>query len=159
MNETIESQLEKTGFYVSTTVGCSMRPMLRNRRDRVILRKKETSERLRRLDLPLYRRPDGTYVLHRVIGVREGYYVIRGDNTFVREKVPEEWILGVMTEFYRGNKRVPAQKKSYRAYAALWQFLYPLRFCLHLLRAGAGKIKRKLFPPKKKDGDNASAQP
>ena len=36
-NGNIERRLAEQGFYVSTTVGCSMRPMLRNRRDRVIV--------------------------------------------------------------------------------------------------------------------------
>ena len=88
MNDSIETQLAENGFYVSTTVGVSMRPMLRNRRDRIILRP-VGEERLCKWDLPLYRRPDGKYVLHRIIGVEDGYYIIRGDNTYAKEKVPE----------------------------------------------------------------------
>ena len=57
-NGNIERQLAEQGFYVSTTVGCSMRPMLRNRRDRVIVLP-IGDERLKKYDLPLYRRPDG----------------------------------------------------------------------------------------------------
>ena len=89
----IERQLAEQGFYVSTTVGCSMRPMLRNRRDRVIVLP-VGEERLKKYDLPLYRRPDGKYILHRIIGVRDGEYIIRGDNTYVREHVRDAWILG-----------------------------------------------------------------
>ena len=83
-NGNIERQLAEQGFYVSTTVGCSMRPMLRNRRDRVIVLP-IGDERLKKYDLPLYRRPDGKYILHRIIGVRDGEYVIRGDNTYAKE--------------------------------------------------------------------------
>ena len=91
--ENIEAQLREQGFYVSTTVGWSMFPMLRNRRDRVVVLP-VGQERLRKYDLPLYRRPDGKYILHRIIGVREGEYIIRGDNTYVKEHVPDGWILG-----------------------------------------------------------------
>ncbi|MBR3894891.1 MAG: S24/S26 family peptidase [Clostridia bacterium] len=149
MTNTIEKQLAEEGYYVSTTVGASMRPMLRNRRDRVIIRPVGEG-RLSKWDLPLYKRPDGKYVLHRVIGVKDGYYIIRGDNTYVKEIVPDEWILGVVTEFYRGDRHVTAHNKRYRRYAAFWHAIYPLRKAIHLVRLLGSKIKRKLFSGKKK---------
>ena len=133
MSETIEKRLAEQGFYVSTTVGVSMRPMLRNRHDRVII-VPVGAERLKKYDLPLYRRPDGKYVLHRIIGVEDGYYVIRGDNTYVKEKIPDSWIIGVMSEFYRGNRHVLADDRGYRRYAAFWQAIYPLRKPFHSAR-------------------------
>ncbi|MBQ7346826.1 MAG: S24/S26 family peptidase [Clostridia bacterium] len=148
MNDSIEFQLAQNGYYVSTTVGVSMRPMLRNRRDRVII-KPVGEGRLSKWDLPLYRRPDGKYVLHRIIGVEDGYYIIRGDNTYAKEKVPDEWILGVVTEFYRGERHVMADNKSYRRYAAFWQTVYPLRKPFHMARVFASRVKHKLFPKKK----------
>ena len=147
MSETIEKQLAEEGFYVSTTVGVSMRPMLRNRHDRVII-VPVGAERLKKYDLPLYRRPDGKYVLHRIIGVEDGYYVIRGDNTYAKEKVPNSWIVGVMSEFYRGNRHVLADDKGYRRYAAFWQAIYPLRKPVHSAHMLAIRVKRKLFPKK-----------
>ena len=146
MNEigNIEQQLREGGVYVSTTVGYSMKPMLRNRRDRIVVVPKG-EERLKKWDLPLYRYPDGRYVLHRVIAVRDGYYIIRGDNTYQKEKVPFEWILGVVTEFYRGDRHVTADKKSYRTYAAVWQGIYPLRYPLHAARMLASRVKHKIF--------------
>ena len=144
MSQSIEERLATDGYCVQTTVGMSMYPMLRNRRDRVVIRPAEKAG-LRRGDLPLYRRPDGKYVLHRIIGVKDGYYVIRGDNTYAKEKVPHEWILGVMTEFYRGDRHVRAEQKSYRFYAAAWHAVYPIRVCLHALRGFASRVKRKLL--------------
>lgn len=148
---TIEEQLARDGFYVSTTVGSSMRPMLRNRRDRVIVRALPAGERLKRFDLPLYRRADGKYVLHRVLGVRDGYYRIRGDNTFVVEKVPDGQILGRVTEFYRGDRHVTENSRFYRAYVRFWTFIYPVRWVFHLLRAAAGKCRRLLFGRRKEN--------
>ncbi len=147
MNGSIEQQLAENGYYVSTTVGVSMRPMLRNRRDRVIIRPLG-EERLSKWDLPLYRRPDGKYVLHRIIGVENGYYIIRGDNTYAKEHVPDEWILGVVTEFYRGNRHVMADHRGYRRYAAFWHAIYPIRVVLVSMRRLAGRVYRKLFPKK-----------
>lgn len=146
----IAQQLAQNGFYVSTTVGYSMWPMLKNRRDRVILRSLKEGEILKKGDVPLYlREADGKYILHRILKVMDGYYIIRGDNTFALEKVPFDWVKGVMTEFYRKGKQVSAQKKSYRFYASVWQAIYPVRYVLFLIRRGLSKIKHKLFKKKK----------
>ena len=126
LNSNIEGQLGEQGYYVSTTVGWSMYPMLRNRRDRIVLLPKG-SDRLKKFDLPLYRRPDGKYILHRIIGVRSDCYVIRGDNTYVKEYVPEEWIIGYVSEFYREDRHVLVSSKFYRLYAVVWNFIYPIR--------------------------------
>ena len=149
MNQTIEQQIAENGFYVSTTVGISMRPMLRHRRDRVVIAPTE-GRRLSKWDLPLYKRPDGKYVLHRILEVRDGYYIIRGDNTYAKERVPDEWIVGVMVEFYRGKRHVKATDRAYRRYAAFWQTVYPLRLPFHWMRMAASFIKHRVLriPPK-----------
>ena len=128
MSENIEQQLSREGYYVSTTVGMSMYPMLRNRRDRVIIFPLEKGERLKKYDLPLYHRPDGKYILHRVIAVRDGYYLIRGDNTYIIEKVPDSWVLGKVTEFYRGERHILSTSRGYAIYIRFWRLIYPLRF-------------------------------
>ena len=150
MTENIEDFLAGQGFYVSTTVGMSMWPMLKNRRDRIVIRPVGDRE-LRRWDVPLYRRPDGKYVLHRILRVKADHFVIRGDNTYALEHVPKEWVIGYLAEFYRKGKHVTADSRGYRCYAALWHALYVPRYCLSLLRRAAGKIKRTLFPKKKKN--------
>ena len=94
----IEEQLEQNGVYVSTTVGFSMKPMLRNRRDRVVLLPVKDKV-LKKWDVPIYHRPDGKYILHRIIAVRDDHYVIRGDNTYAKEYVPKEWVLGIFSEY------------------------------------------------------------
>ena len=144
MNTSIEEQLRENGVVVSTTVGVSMKPMLRNRRDRVVLCA-VGEERLNKFDLPIYRRPDGKYVLHRIIGVREDHYVIRGDNTYKKEYVPHGWVIGCVTEFYRNGKRVSAESRGYRFYASAWNKLYFLRLPVHGVRVLLGRIKRKLL--------------
>ena len=148
MNKQIEEQLLKEGYYVSTTVGRSMRPMLRNRRDRVVLRAVSREERLARMDLPLYRYPDGRYVLHRIIGTEGDVYLIRGDNTYAVERIPHEWILGVVTEFYRGERHWSVESRRYRRYARFWNAIYPLRAFLHRVRGFLGRIFRQVFPKK-----------
>lgn len=143
----IERQLQEQGFYVSTTVGVSMQPMLRNRRDRVIVLPVGT-ERLKKYDLPLYRRPDGKYILHRIIGVRNGDYIIRGDNTYAKEYVPDAWVLGYVSEFYRGKRHIRSDARGYRFYARMWNFLYPVRYLYHVGRSLAARVWHKIKPAK-----------
>ena len=68
---TIEEALESQGFYMSTTVGVSMFPLLRNRRDTILIR--PVTEPLKKYDVPLYKRGNN-YVLHRIVKItRDGY--------------------------------------------------------------------------------------
>ena len=73
---TIEEVLKEDGVFVSTTAGMSMYPMLRNRRDTIIVKPYEG--RLKKYDIPLYKR-NGTYILHRIVKVLPDSYVICGD--------------------------------------------------------------------------------
>ena len=86
-----------------TPRGTSMRPMLEGGRDQVIL--SPLPEKLQKYDLPLYRRPDGQFVLHRVVEAGETYTCI-GDNQIVFEHgVPHEWMIALATGFIRKGKK------------------------------------------------------
>lgn len=98
----IEDVLASEGVYAATTWGTSMYPMLRSGRDTVILRPPQG--RLRCYDVPLYRVGE-KYVLHRVIRVLPEGYLIRGDNCLTTERVQESQVIGVLTGFYRDDRR------------------------------------------------------
>ena len=110
----IEDVLRLQGKYVGPTVGVSMLPMLKNRRDSIVVRAK--TERLKPLDVALYRRGEA-YVLHRVIQPIAGGYLIRGVNTYSDEIIPEEDVFGVLTEFFRKDKHYYCTDKKYLKYA------------------------------------------
>ncbi len=140
-NEVInyEKLLKEQGFSVSTTVGLSMYPMLRNRRDTIIIR--PVDRPLRKYDIPLYKR-DGKYILHRIIRVKENEYIIRGDNCIEKEHVTENMIIGVLSEFYRGEKKINMKGIGYQCYVRIWCFTFPVRFFYKKMRCLAGKILR-----------------
>ena len=112
--KSIEQVLQETGVYVGPTVGISMLPMLKNRRDTIVVKAK--TERLKPLDVALYLR-GGRYILHRVLSVTETGYIIRGDNCYCDEIVPEETVIGVLTEFFRKKKHYFCTDEKYLAYA------------------------------------------
>lgn len=130
MKETmhIEDILHENGIYISTTVGISMYPMLRDRRDTVIIRPVEG--RLKKYDIPLYRRGKD-YVLHRIVKVTPDGYVICGDNCLHKEyQVTDGQIIGVLKGFYRGDREIDMDGNGYRLYCRVWVAAYPLRYVI-----------------------------
>lgn len=134
----VESILATDGIYVSSTRGISMLPMIKTGRDVVVVAPKK--ERLKRFDVALYRRGEA-YVLHRVIEVLDDCYLIRGDNTYVDEFVPEKDVIGVMTEYYRGRKNILATDEEYLKYVEKRVKSYPQRKKRHDFKT---KIKSRI---------------
>ena len=139
----IENILAREGVYVSTTVGVSMWPMLRNRRDTIVV-EPLAGRRLQRFEVPLYRRGDA-YVLHRCIEVHPDSYTMLGDNCLEKERgIDEGRVIGVLAGFYRGDRRIDMDGWAYRVYVRIWYALYPVRRLIKRLRMVAGRVKRRL---------------
>ena len=117
--------------------GISMLPMLREGKDTVTL--SAPPDRLKKYDIPLYRRDDGKYVLHRVVSV-DGNYTCIGDNQFVYEpNIRPDQIIALVTAFSRGEKEHRTNEPVYRIYCRFWHHSRVLR---HFWRRGIGKLKR-----------------
>ena len=137
---------------VYTNVGRSMMPLLRQRRDLLIIEKKPPG-RLKKYDVPLYKRGK-KYILHRIVKVTEDGYVIIGDNnTFYEYDITDDQILGVLTGFVRNDpagierfmfwkkdrkmkgRRCSVTDPAYLAYVHLWCDFLPARiFILKAVR-------------------------
>lgn len=105
--------------------GVSMLPMLRQGVDSVVL--SPLPQQLKKYDIPLYKRENGSYVLHRVIKVGE-HYTLMGDNQFVKEEgISHSQLIGVVTAFYRGDKKYSTDNVLYRGYCVLWCAVRPAR--------------------------------
>lgn len=121
--------------------GISMLPMLRQGRDQVEL--SPLPERLKKYDLPVYRYPSGKYVMHRVIKVREDYYVCNGDNLLLMEKIPHDWMIAVVSAFTRDGKRIEVTDRGYRLYCRYWVAVRPFRHGWRKLKRFAKKILKR----------------
>lgn len=138
----IEEIIAKNRIYVSTTVGVSMYPMLRNRKDTVII--SPCCCRLKKYDIPLYKRGD-LYVLHRIVKVLPDAYVVRGDNCIKSEHgITDKDIIGVLTGFYRGNRQVNMDGAAYKAYIYLCINSYPIRYVYYCIKQTAIRLFQKL---------------
>ena len=127
-----------------TPQGISMRPTLYGGRDQVVL--VSLPEKLKKYDLPLYRRDDGHFVLHRIVKVGETYTCI-GDNQLVYEHgVRKDQMLALAAGIHRKGKYYRTDTLGYRIYVRIWcwgrifrRVLFHCRRCLRAL--GLGKKK------------------
>lgn len=138
--------MREDGIYVGLTKGISMRPMLRAGKDTVLI--SPIVGRLKKYDVPLYRRGED-YVLHRVVEVREEGYVICGDNCLVKElDVTDDQLVGVLSGFRRGKRYVALDSRSYLLYAKIWVAIYPIRRLWMQSKLLARRLFRLVFPKK-----------
>ena len=129
------------------TRGISMRPMLREHKDIVIIER--VTRKLKKYDVPLYRRPNcDRFVLHRIVKITDNGYVIRGDNLLYNEyDVTDNDIVGVLKAFYRDGKYYNcATSKKYKIYILLNQFCFPFKRTWRLkIKPFLSKIKHSIF--------------
>ena len=125
-NSSFEEVLASGGRLTYTNVGDSMLPLIREGRDILII--EPVRGRLKKYDVPLYRRDSGKYVLHRVLEVRPEDYVLCGDNRWNKEYgITDRHVLGVLTAVVRGGRELKMTDLRCRLYAHLWCDLFPLR--------------------------------
>jgi len=151
-----EQVLQKNGQLIYPNLGDSMWPLIRQGKDLVVISPKPEG-RLKRYDVPLYQRDsdrrcgNGKYVLHRILRVTPGGYVISGDNRWNLERdISDRHIIGVLTAVIRGGadpntdnpKTILITDRACRIYAHIWCDLFPLRALLFWLRDLPGRALR-----------------
>lgn len=125
---TFEEELKEKGVLVYTNVGTSMRPLIRQGKDVMIIKSFDNCCKLKKMDVPLYKRENGQYVLHRIIKVNKEGYVIRGDNTYSNEYgVTDSQILGVLSGVIRNGKEISVNSLGYKVYSYFWLYTYYIR--------------------------------
>ena len=98
--------------------GISMLPMLVQGRDSVTI--SPAPKKLKKFDIPLYRRANGSFVLHRVVKVEQTYTCV-GDNQIAYEHgVTHESVIGVVSSFNRNGKDISVTNPWYMMYCRFW---------------------------------------
>ena len=143
----IKELLENDGKFIGTTCGVSMRPMIISGRDVVVIEKKK--ERLKPLDVAFYMRNDRDYVLHRVLKAVDKGYIIRGDNCYSDEKVREEDVIGVLTQYFKKDKPIMMDDKKYLRYVKRRLFWYKPRRFFVIIKSYLRAIARRIIKGKK----------
>lgn len=146
----MEEILTSGGAVELTVTGNSMYPMLCHRKSQVRL---ISPTALQIGDIPLYRRDNGAYILHRIVGTVEdtdahetSTYICCGDHQWHTENgIRRDQILAVVTDFKRRNRWVSCKDPAYRIYTRFWIANRPLR---RLVFGGFRRIKRLIFRKK-----------
>lgn len=128
------------------TRGASMRPMLRQHKDIVVIER--ISGELKVGDVVAYPGAKNTYTLHRIVRIKKGALIIRGDNNYFTEyNIKKEDIVGILREFYRDGKYINCKtNKRYKRYTKYIILSYPLRFLWNRrIRPILSKIKHSIF--------------
>ncbi|HZK21890.1 MAG TPA: nucleotidyltransferase family protein [Oscillospiraceae bacterium] len=139
INETLESGKE----FTLPVTGTSMLPLLVEKRDSIVLKKAVPP--LQKGDLPLYRRTDGSFVLHRVVSAKNGKYIMSGDNQFIPEyDISDDMIIGVVSKIIRNGKEVDVNSLLYRLYVYVWTALFKVRYPIRRIKSSAVKTDEVL---------------
>ncbi|MBQ7596385.1 MAG: S24/S26 family peptidase [Clostridia bacterium] len=103
MEPVIKEVISGGGDITLIASGTSMEPFIRDKKDKITLRKPEG--RLKKGDVPFYKRKNGQFVLHRIIGEDENGYILRGDNQWVKEYgVKDGDIIAVLVSVEKNGK-------------------------------------------------------
>lgn len=135
----IEETIESGGVFTLYPKGVSMLPLIRYGKDAVLLR---TPERLKKGDIILYRRDNGAFVLHRIIGEKKAGFVLCGDNQYVKEPgIRREQVIAVVEAVLREGERVEPDDPEYLRYVRS----LPLRRAKKAVRSFLGRVKGKIL--------------
>ena len=117
----IERSIKELGYAVVPITGTSMLPLLKEGRDRVEL-EPCSQERLKKGDVVLYKKNDGTLVLHRIIKTENReFFTVLGDHQFNNaERVNKNQIIAVARGFFIKGRYVNEKTRWYRLYKKLW---------------------------------------
>ena len=120
------SQMVSDGMKVKFTVtGNSMFPLFVSRRDQVTVSKPDV---ISKYDIVLHQRSDGTYILHRVISVKDGMLTIAGDNETTKEKnVSTSQVVAKVISFVRKGNVHSTESFLYKIYSRVRRALFPSR--------------------------------
>lgn len=137
----IQEVLSQGGEFELHPYGKSMLPAIREGRDTVFL--SAPTEPPKRDDLLLYKRQNGTFVLHRVVRVEaDGSLSMRGDNQYFLERgIQKDQVVAVVKRYFRGEREIRVDSFRARAYCARRRASFPFRRVLR----GVWRRLRRLF--------------
>ena len=126
----IEHCINELGYAVVPISGTSMLPLLKEGKSLVELTGKDRKQ-LKKGDVVLYRKNDGTLVLHRIRKAEsDDIFTVLGDHQFKNaEQVNKEQIIAVAQGFFLNGRFVDEKTRWYRMYKKIWLSSLTLRRC------------------------------
>ena len=139
----IKEKLSSGGDVTFGPKGVSMLPLIRQGVDSVKI--SPVDGKLKKYDVPLYRRKNGQFVLHRVVDVNNDSYTMCGDNQCIREKgITHDMIIGIMTEIIKPEGIIKTTDKNYINYCKKQVRKQHFNFFVLKFKVFVKKILKKL---------------
>ena len=149
MNSSFEKELAEKGFLVYHNVGDSMMPLVKQGRDLMLLR--VPNREYRKYDAVLYKRENGQYVMHRIIGSNSEGFIMCGDNRYDKEYgIKKEQVMALLTAVVRDGKELSTDSVWCKIYVHLWCDLFFIRKIFLKFKIYFYLLKRKFTKCKKK---------
>ena len=139
--EIIAEKLNNGGKVEFTITGNSMTPLLYNKRDSVVLEKKDSD--YKKGDIIFYKRENSQYVLHRIVGKNKDGFILCGDFQRILEySVKDKQIFGYVVEIERKGKTFKINSRLYKIYSSFWMGIRPCRklFMVIINKVFRGKL-------------------
>lgn len=145
----MEQPLEEGKEVALTIRGNSMWPLLRSAQDKIFLKKLDF---YKIYDIILYKRDNGSYVLHRIVGEKNGAFYLAGDGEFKKEyPIYNNQIVAGAVGGVRKGKPFSCAGLPYRIYSRVWTAILPIRpYIVHIV----APVRRRLKDVFKKHGRN-----
>ena len=144
----IEEAFSRNLDFQIPITGTSMNPLLYQNRDYVKIQKPVLPLKIG--DIPLYRRKDGAFVLHRVVGIKDnGEYIMCGDNQFLLEYgITDTNIIGIAKTLIIDGKEINVDsdveylkhKKKFVENVGVRYPIRRLRYKLHYIKERLLKV-------------------
>ncbi len=127
----LKEVIENGGKFSIPVTGSSMFPLFCENRDSVVL---EKVHKLKAGDIILYQRDDGTYVLHRIVKIKNNELYLCGDAQFVIEyPIRYDQVIAVVSSFNRKGETISVSDFKYKIYTKVW--CHTLKSRPHILKA------------------------
>lgn len=125
--ELVRQSLRDKGMFELTVNGYSMSPLLQPGRDQVLLVPADR-ERIRERDILLFRREDGSLVLHRLLArLKDGRLRMNGDGQVWTEDISRDQVIARVQKIRRNGRVIDCASRWYRFAAWLWVGTRPFR--------------------------------
>ena len=123
----ILKQEAQSGREVSMIIsGNSMQPFLEHGRDVIYFT--APRRKLKRGDMVFFTRPDGSFVMHRIISIRDGKFKAIGDNQDTCEgPFDTESIFALVTKVKRKDRMIGPSSFVWLFFRFIWLNIIPLR--------------------------------
>ena len=132
----------KGAAFELTVTGSSMSPTLCHYRDSVWLVPPSVRP-VKLREILLYKRPDGSLVLHRLIHMKkDGTLLMNGDGQVETEEIHGNAVIAVAEKIQRKGNIFSCDATVYRSYVRLWSFTRPFRNILVRVKKFFGRHSR-----------------